>query len=639
MPSAPSSPFSGLCVDPTDHELGAAVESLLEIISQSRIRSVLWLIADARGRPVARVDPEDPRQFRDPGLDPDGEDGGRLLGEGRNAFKDALARGVMCCVCGKEHTQKCLADCVSLAAPITTGQQTLGCIGCLLPLAGGQDTQLNLIASFLSAAVAACEHVLKARQSVRELSLLRQAVSVISTDEPRIVVDAELRVQHVTRAAEALLHCPEAKLAGRDFREFCSRDLARALARLLDDADPLLLQPSVAGTFRRGAFAASIAVRSSPLCDAWDSTRILGWSLALSIFRAGAMTRKSGELYGTQYGFEDIVSLDPAHRQQIRFARMVAKSSSNILITGESGTGKELFAQAIHRGSAHASGPFVPINCSSLPRELAETELFGYREGAFTGAKKGGYKGKILLANQGTLFLDEVGDMPFELQAKLLRVLQERVVLPVGGTAFLPVNIRLIAATNQDLAALVERKQFRADLFYRLNVVHLRLIPLRERAHDILPLAGHFLKVYGVRLGRRAEGFTPAAEALLTRHLWPGNVRELENCIEYAMNVIEGRYVDACHLPQTVREAGEPGLEGKGGPATHGRSPVPEIEPPGAVLTMEEHEQRQIIRAMEHCAGNISEAARALGIGRTTFYRKLKKYKLEKRIQLSRGAL
>lgn len=231
----------------------------------------------------------------------------------------------------------------------------------------------------------------------------------------------------------------------------------------------------------------------------------------------------------------------------------IARSNSTVLITGESGTGKELFAQAIHSESKRNGGPFVAVNCACIPETLLESELFGYEEGAFTGAKKGGKPGKFELANGGTLFLDEIGDMPIYLQAKLLRVLQERTVERIGGLFPVPLDIRIIAATNKNLEEEVKNKKFREDLYYRLNVIPIEIPPLRSRIEDIEPLALFFLNRFAEALGKNISGFSHRTLELLKAYPWPGNVRELENTIEYAVNMETENFVEPQSLPEKLR--------------------------------------------------------------------------------------
>jgi two-component system response regulator HydG len=244
-------------------------------------------------------------------------------------------------------------------------------------------------------------------------------------------------------------------------------------------------------------------------------------------------------------------------RELQRQIAKVAPSNSNVLILGESGTGKELIARALHRNSLRAAGPFVAINCAALTETLLESELFGHEKGAFTGAV-GQKKGKLEVASGGTVFLDEIGEMAPLLQAKLLRVLQERQMERVGGTQSVKLDIRMLAATNRDLGEEVRKGNFRQDLYYRLNVVTLKSPPLRERPEDIIPLANHFAKRFAERCGRPITGIAPAARAYLQSYSWPGNVRELENALERAVVLGSSDTILAEDLPENIREGSQP---------------------------------------------------------------------------------
>ncbi len=235
-------------------------------------------------------------------------------------------------------------------------------------------------------------------------------------------------------------------------------------------------------------------------------------------------------------------------------AMKISQSDSTILIQGESGTGKEILARAIHSASSRGKNAFIAINCAAIPEMLLESELFGYEQGAFTGAKKGGKQGKFELADGGTLFLDEIGDMPLHLQVKLLRVLQERNFDRVGGERTIPLDIRIIAATNQELEEKVRLKEFRLDLYYRLNVIPIVIPPLRERRKDIIMLSKYFLLKYKLKLKKEVVDFTAAALEILGNYSWPGNVRELENAVEYAVNIESSNYIRETSLPKRIRE-------------------------------------------------------------------------------------
>jgi DNA-binding NtrC family response regulator len=305
-----------------------------------------------------------------------------------------------------------------------------------------------------------------------------------------------------------------------------------------------------------------------------------------------------------------IVGSHPGMVELFKLVSRVAGTKSSVLIMGESGTGKELIARTIHEASPRRDRPFVAVNCTSLSETLLESELFGHVKGAFTGAIER-RPGLFLEANRGTVFLDEVGDMSLSMQAKLLRVLQEQEVKPVGGTDTVPVDVRVVAATHQDLEALVEAKRFREDLYYRLHVVALHVPPLRERREDVPLLAEHFLREYAARADRQIVGFSPQAMEVLLAHPWAGNVRELENVVERAVALAPGSTVEVGDLPEKL--VGQP----KPGPASAQRRGRP---------TLEEMTSEYVLRVLEQVKGNKSEAARILGVPRRTLYRMLGRY-------------
>ncbi|WP_347487966.1 sigma 54-interacting transcriptional regulator [Desulfoscipio sp. XC116] len=313
--------------------------------------------------------------------------------------------------------------------------------------------------------------------------------------------------------------------------------------------------------------------------------------------------------------FKDIIGESKAIRDVKSKAIKIARSNSTVLILGESGTGKEVFARAIHTAGPHGHKPFMPINCGAIPEHLLESELFGYEEGAFTGARRGGKPGKFELANGGTVFLDEIGNMSLYLQAKLLRVLQERQIERVGATRLVPVDIRIIAATNSDLHEMVRRGQFREDLFYRLSVIPLILPPLRERRDDITALLEHYRQWFAGLLHKSITGFNEEALKLCLDYHWPGNIRELINAVEYAINLEEGPVIEPDSLPPRLRH-----YESHSVPIN-----VTQIKP------LEQLEKDAISSAL-NLYGWTDEgktlAAAALGISRATIYRKVSKYRL-----------
>jgi two-component system response regulator HydG len=282
-----------------------------------------------------------------------------------------------------------------------------------------------------------------------------------------------------------------------------------------------------------------------------------------------------------------------------------AAADSAVLLLGESGTGKELLARALHAGSPRRDGPFIAVNCSAIPDTLLESQLFGHRRGAFTDARED-RRGLFQAAAGGTMLLDEIGDMPAGLQAKLLRVLQEREIHPIGAPAPIPVDVRVVAATHCDLQARIAQGRFRQDLYYRLNVIAVRIPPLRERPADILPLVAHFLEKHGRRLGRAACSVSPRALEALRRYSWPGNVRELENAIERALVLGRDDVIWPEDLPEAVR----------------GPRPA-DVLPPAGTRPLVEVEREHIARTLRAVRWNKAAAARLLGMDRKTLYRKI----------------
>jgi DNA-binding NtrC family response regulator len=306
-------------------------------------------------------------------------------------------------------------------------------------------------------------------------------------------------------------------------------------------------------------------------------------------------------------GHAALIGSSPRMRAVLRTVESLRHNESSVLIVGESGTGKELVAAAIHAASPRRDKPFVPVDCGALPESIIESELFGNERGAFTGAT--GAAGLFRVADGGTLFLDEIGEIAQSVQAKLLRALQQREVRPVGAAVAVPVDLRILAATNRDLAELAEEGRFRLDLYYRLNVVRIELPPLRERAEDVPLLAQHFLEKHR-RLETPVRGFEPEALHALCRHPWPGNVRELENAIESALALAAGPLLRARDFP--IR-----------------RAPIALPGPPGDLpLSLDAYERSVLERALAESEGDAGLAARRLGIGRSTLYRKLAKHQL-----------
>jgi two-component system response regulator HydG len=335
---------------------------------------------------------------------------------------------------------------------------------------------------------------------------------------------------------------------------------------------------------------------------------------ALAYIRLKAENRQLKDRLAGGFQPPDIIGSSPAMVRLMETVAQVAASEATVMVTGESGTGKELVAGAIHHNSPREAGPFVKVNCAAITETLLESELFGHEKGAFTGADRR-KEGRFIQADGGSLFLDEVGEMPVSMQVKLLRVIQERELTRVGGEQTIPVDVRLVVATNRDLAKMVKAGTFREDLYYRLNVVELKTPPLRERREDIPLLATHFLRRFAEKNRKMVDRFSPRAMDLLIRHPWPGNVRELMNTIERAVVLARSSCLD--EIDFAVLGANLPEVD-----------PVLSIGTPPVNVPLEQIERDAIVNTLVSAGGNKSEAARRLGITRKTLREKLKKYNL-----------
>ncbi len=338
----------------------------------------------------------------------------------------------------------------------------------------------------------------------------------------------------------------------------------------------------------------------------------------LDVNRLREENRSLREALGRRYEFKNIIAHSAKMQEVLATVDRVAPTNSTVLLGGESGVGKDLIARAIHQHSRRASGPFVKINCTAIPENLLESELFGYEKGAFTGAASP-KPGKFELADKGTIFLDEIGDVPGTIQVKLLRVLQDREFERLGGTKTLKVDVRVVAATNQDLRAALEEGTFREDLYYRLNVVPINIPPLRERKEDIPYLVDHFIERFAKDSAKPLRGITPAAQKLMMEFHWPGNVREVENIIERAVALSTGDMLDTADIRLDL----SPVKSGGEAVAASGASAGSAFPPSG--MTLEQFEDEMIKEAVRRSNGNKSQAARLLGLSRNALRYRLAK--------------
>ncbi len=524
---------------------------------------------------------------------------------GTNAIGTALALGRPIEVTGTEHFCESHHLWTCSAAPIRDPHGNV--VGCL-DISGPRENSHPHIMGMVLAAVRSIENRLRLQLSHEELGAAHeQLLAVLDTVEDGIVtVDAQGRITNLNRAAADLLGVDRQEVLGRPASSVLGP--AGRAGRLLRRGEVRAERELVLET-RKGRVPCIATTRPFQ----YGSAGATGAVVALRVRRRPLSAPKPGPAAGARYTFDDVIGRSRVLRAAVDRARMVARGGSTVLLLGESGTGKELFAQAIHNASDRRDGPFVAVNCAAIPRDLIQSELFGYEAGAFTGARPGGRAGRFERAHGGTLLLDEIGDMPLEMQSNLLRVLEDRAVVRVGGSDPVPVDVRLIAATHRDLPAEVERGRFRRDLYYRISVVTVALPPLRDRPEDVPDLAEAYLARLARSLGRRVRAIHPEAMEALRAYPWPGNVRELVNVIEQAVNLARGDLVLPEHLPEAVRRA-LPGAQAA--PAGPGEGVVP----------LSSLEKWAIEQAIVRYRGNLTRVAKALGIGRNTLYDKIRRY-------------
>lgn len=448
---------------------------------------------------------------------------------------------------------------------------------------------------------------LRERENLRELSIKNQYMIALLESDSRglVTVDQNGFIVQSNRKARMLFKLP-ATPQGKDFKEYIESQQINIRNHLAQGrsfrAREVLIKPSGARHF------ASL-----------DPIRIPSGELVGGLFTVldrKEMLRMAGEMTGAHahFTFDSILGTSCTLKASLHVARIASGSNAPVLISGETGTGKELFAQAIHNESERQHCPFVAINCGAIPKELLESELFGYEEGAFTGAQKGGRPGKFELADTGTLFLDEIGDMPFDMQVKLLRVLQTGELQRVGGLRPVIVDLRIISATNKNLLQAIEQHKFRSDLYYRISTLNINVPPLRERAEDILPLSRFFLARQEHLLDRAPQDFSPEVAEAIQSYAWPGNIRQLESAMECAVHLAQG---------------GELLLEHFGiADLQKHSSAVPMLPgtPFSCGLRLEDMERMYIVETFNFFKGNILQTAQNLGISRPTLYRKLRAY-------------
>jgi len=502
-----------------------------------------------------------------------------------------------------------LQDNISSATPIMDESRKI--IGTLIVVQMTANrninkTQIHSLGWVISMGYA-IENELRLRKRNHDLMALNNTLQAIlsAVDEGFITLNTEGIITHINKEAARILGRLIPEIENKHFTDFMSNripvDKVLQTGKSIHD-----YETTIADDKSEAQYLVSI----EPILN---ETGELFAGTVMRISRSEKVNRLVTHRGGSEatYTFKSIIGKSAAINQTIANAIKISQISAGVLLSGESGTGKELFAQAIHN-NARPDGPFVALNCASIPRNLIESELFGYEAGSFTGAERKGRPGKIELANGGTLFLDEIGDMPIEVQPVLLRCLQDKKVMRLGGNHYISVNFRVIAATNKDLYQMVQEKQFREDLYYRLAIFKIMIPPLRDRDDDIILLTQCFIEQISQRMGLIAPKLSEEVLTKIESYSWPGNVRQLESAMVYAVNMAQDGLITINNLPDEIIND------------YNNNNDMDSIS--NRLLSMVEIEKRAIETTLKHTGNNVADTADILGIGKTTLYRKFKEY-------------
>ncbi len=511
------------------------------------------------------------------------------------------------------HRPSCI-DVAEICLPIVVQDKVIGVFAILALDEQQKDRLLNKerkLVEFVAKVTDLIGYAINARELTDRLSLLANEMQAIanSVTDGIIAVESSGLIRQANKPAQQMLHLSAERLVGRSvtdiFRDPVIKDAIKSDSTINNQG----IYAVVGG--KKLSFLGNLTPISTE--KRWE-----GKGHVLVIRNISEVTKMFGNYFlnGGNFTFENIIGTSKVIKVAKEKALTVAKGDSTIIILGESGTGKELFARSIHSASFRGEGPFVAVNCAALPDTLLESELFGYEDGAFSGAKKGGKSGRFEMANKGTLFLDEIGDMPLHLQVKLLRVLEEKMIYRLGGTNPIPVDVRIIAATHKHLEKQVQVGEFREDLYYRLQVIPLTIPPLRDRQEDLQMMMDYFRSKFNELLGKNTMGYSPKVKKLLLDYHWPGNVRELENTLEYAVNMEKTDYIQLSSIPDRILNA--------------------EQEEKKLLGTIPEMEKDLIEHALQRYGTTTvgkEKAAKVLDIGIATLYRKMKKYSINGKVE------
>lgn len=546
---------------------------------------------------------------------------------GTNGIGTCLMVGNPIQIWGCEHYIKPHRNYVCSAAPIRDANNNI--IGCL-DVVGPVTLPHNHTLAMVSAAADGIQKELAMQEAYENIAFInsQMASTIEAIDSGIVMFDNQGTISQYNNRAWQLLNVPESQFKKENISSII--DVSTSSIDLLHASRNIQNRVVSLTTCTGEQITISLSLSIVTDSDGQKRSTVLVFNELKKLHKL--VNQLSG--FTAKYTFDSILGQSPAIQSTLELAKAASQSSSNVLILGESGTGKELLAQAIHNASPRAAGPFIAINCGSLPTGLIESELFGYERGAFTGANREGSPGKFELANGGTIFLDEIGDMPLELQASLLRVLQSKEIIRIGGKQSKFIDVRIMAATNVNLLESVQNKAFRGDLYYRLNVLSIEIPALRNRRTDIPLLTDHFITSISRTLKKNITYVEPDAMQVLNRYNWPGNIRELENTIERAVNMARGNSITLSELPpaivhevmqETPQVSAAFPAQIPDAPHTDSFAPASQIP---AVSPQSPRGHQLIIQALTAAKGNVSKAAEYLGISRRTMYRKIEKYQI-----------
>lgn len=521
---------------------------------------------------------------------------------GKNAISLSLENNKAILISGEEHSEQELKTYISCSAPVHSDKKEL--LGCIAYISLKTNESKLLMPMIISMAKAIEDNIKHKGLRQQLSSNTYYTIAIMNSLKFGVIaVNLSGEVQYANNFA-----CQILNLKRKELMEINIDSLVMDWQEVFKQFQKGNLLLNEETTFQVKKHKEKFNLSIFPIFD--KNNQLIGMVNSIREMHKvyGLINKYTGA--NARYSFDDIVAQSKAMKNLISFTKKISNSPSTVLLEGESGTGKEVLAQAIHNYSSRKDNGFIAINCAAIPESLIESELFGYDEGAFTGAKKGGQPGKFELANSGTIFLDEIGDMKLDMQVKLLRAIQEGVITRIGGDKLIPVDVRIIAASNKDLKTEVDNGNFRLDLYYRLNVIPIKLPPLRERKEDIPTLIKHFLSMKARMLKKPKPNIKYRALQELLDYDWPGNIRELENHIEKIVN-FNGEY-DLIKTP-IIEHHGER---------------IERVLARGELITftLDEMEKKTIVRTLKMMNGNISQTAKTLGIGRNTLYIKLKKY-------------